>query len=56
MADKRDVTDSVANTSCRKLLETAEHGLHTTSRLRSENIIVQKLQPTATLRMSTFQN
>ena len=38
MTQLRDVPDSVANTSCLKLLETAD-------RFHSKNIAVQKLQP-----------
>jgi len=39
MAVLLDVTDSVVKTSCKKLLETVE-------RFLSQNIAVQKLQPT----------
>jgi len=55
MADPRDVTDRAANISCSKLLETAMLSSSTAERFHSQNIAVQKLQPTVTRQMRSFQ-
>ena len=50
-----DLTDRVANTPSRKLLERAKHRSSTDELFYSQNIAVQKPQPTVTRQMRSFQ-
>ena len=54
MAVPLDVTDRNANTSCRKLLERAKHSSSTDELFYSQNISVQKPQPTVIRQMRSF--
>jgi len=55
MAIPLDFTDRVANTPCRKLLETAKLITSTDELFHSLNTAVQKPQPTVTRQMTSFQ-
>ena len=55
MAVPLDVTDRVANSPCRKLLETAKLNSSTDELFHSQNTAVQKPQPTVTQQMRSFQ-
>jgi len=55
MSDPRDVNDRAANICCSKLLEIAMLSSSSAERFHSQNIAVQKLQPTVTRHMPSFQ-